>query len=444
MSSSIRRVAACGAILVTFWLSILTPARADDLTQPLERATVLEVAVRAHPALLASEQRARALVRRGDAERSLPPPETMVQIWQVPLSRPYAIPDAQMIMFGLAQTFPAPGARGARARASDHEVEAERALLADRRRQIRRDVDHAFADYVEATSRHGIHLDHRRIAARAVELARARHRGGAALSDVVQSEVELARIDADVVTDGTRIEAARGRLNALLGRDPLSPLGPPVVKAPEIAAWDLRTAVDTARRERPELKAATAMSEARREDARAAQKEAVMPSFGVAVLYFAPTNPMPQHGYGVNASMSLPWLWGEGRARRDAANGIHAAASSEATAARIPIDAEVAEQEAKARAGAMRLVALRDRALPASKRAFDVAWAGYETARVDALTLLTARRMVVDIETEIVMARALLDHALADLEAAVGVEIPRRHLEGAVDGAMHREDSDGR
>lgn len=443
MSFSFRRVATCGVLIVSISLAPVRSARADDLAQPIDRATVLDRAVQAHPALQAGEQRARAIARRGDADRSLPPPETMVQIWQVPLSKPYSVADAQMIMFGVAQTFPSPGARGARARASVHEADAERALLADRRRQIRRDVDHAFADYVEATSRHGIHLDHRRIAGRTVDLARARHLGGAVLSDVAQAEVELARIDADVVTDGTRIEAARGRLNALLGRDPLAPLGPPVAHEPEVAAWDLRTALDTAHLNRPELKAATAVSEARREDARAAAKEALFPSFSVAVLYFAPTNPVPQHGYGINASMSLPWIWGEGRARRDAAAEVHAAASSDARAARIPIDADVAEQEAKARAGAMRLAALRDRALPASKRAFEVAWAGYEASRVDALTLLTARRMVVDVETEIVAARALLDHALADLEAAVGSEIPRRPL-GSSDGPSRPEDSDVR
>lgn len=426
MSAFIWR-AAIGAFTAST-LSAGALAHADDTTRPIDRATVLELAVRAHPALAASEERAQATTRRGDAERSLPPPETMLQLWQVPLAKPYSIPDAQMIMVGVSQSFPAPGARGARARASQHEAAAERAVLADRRRLIRRDVDHAFAEYVEATSRHDIHLEHRRVAARTVDLARARHKGGAALSDVAQAEVELARIDADVITDGTRIEAARGRLNALLARDPLTPLGAPIMKEPEVAAWDLRTALDVARRSRPEVNAAAAIREARREDLHAAEKEAVIPSFGLAALYFAPTNPLPQHGYGINASMSLPWVWGEARARRDAARHTHAAATSDAAAVQITIDAEVAEQEARARAGAMRLAALRERALPASRRAFEVAWAGYESARVDALTLLAARRMVVDIETELVMARALLDHALADLEAAVGAEIPRKAL----------------
>ena len=44
--------------------------------------------------------------------------------------------------------------------------------------------------------------------------------------------------------------------------------------------------------------------------------------------------------------------------------------------------------------------------------------------------MLRARQAVVDTEMEIVMARALLDHALADLDWAVGVPLPRTPLTG--------------
>jgi outer membrane protein TolC len=44
------------------------------------------------------------------------------------------------------------------------------------------------------------------------------------------------------------------------------------------------------------------------------------------------------------------------------------------------------------------------------------------------MTVLDARRSVVDVDQEIVMARSDLDRALTDLEAAVGMEIPTRPL----------------
>jgi outer membrane protein, heavy metal efflux system len=88
------------------------------------------------------------------------------------------------------------------------------------------------------------------------------------------------------------------------------------------------------------------------------------------------------------------------------------------------VDAEVVTAESKARSAAYRLQVLRDRTLPASRRSFDVAQAGFESGRTDLMTVLDTRRSVVDVENEIAIARADLDHALTDLEAAVGTEIP--------------------
>ena len=45
------------------------------------------------------------------------------------------------------------------------------------------------------------------------------------------------------------------------------------------------------------------------------------------------------------------------------------------------------------------------------------------------------RRAVVDVESEIVVSRATLDHALAELEASVGAEVPRRAL-GPLDSSV--------
>lgn len=433
--SSIRTCGRVAGLTFAVVACATTNAAAEDpLSAPLDRTAILRAVVGSHPAVAASEQRARATSVAAGASGSLPPPEIMLQIWQVPVARPYAINDAGMVMVGVGQRFPAPGALGARERAGEQMAAAGRAMSVDRARSIRRDAEHAFADYVESTARHTIHLDHRAIGQRALAIARARHAGGASLTDVTQAEVELARIDADVIGDKTRVIGARARLNALLSRDVTAPLGIPAAGEPEISGWDLSTEIGKAREARPELRAAEAEHQARAEEARAASQEAKLPSFSVAALYFAPVGPVPVHGYGANATMSLPWLWGEASARRDAAREMAESARSEARAASIPVNAEVAMADANMRASALRLQALRDRALPASRRSFDAAWAGYEAGRTDVLTLLMAQRSVVDVESEIIVARASLDHALAELDASIGIAVPRRPV-GALDPA---------
>lgn len=442
MSSIRTRGQGVGLAFAIVALFAASNAMADDaLSASIDRVAVLRAAVSANPGIRAAEQRSHATSVAAGGSGSLPPPEIMLQIWQVPIARPYALSDAGMIMVGVGQTFPSPGARGARERAGEQMATAERAMSVDRARNIRRDAEHAFADYVESSARHSIHLDHRTIAQRALALARARHAGGASLTDVTQTEVELARVDAEVIGDRSRIIGARARLNALLVRDVSAPLGRPRSGEPEISGWDLATEVAKAREARPQLRAAEAEHQARAEEANAAAQEAKLPSFSVAALYFAPVGPMPVHGYGANASMSLPWLWGEASSRRDAAREQAEAARSEARAAAIPVNAEVALADANMRASALRLQALRDRALPASRRAFDAAWAGYEAGRTDVLTLLMAQRAVVDVESDVVVARATLDHALAELDASVGVAVPRRAL-GPLDPAALEDGGD--
>ena len=440
MSSS-SRLRGMAAVATLVALLATWNAGADELSAPIDRATVVHAAESAHPGIRASAKRAHAAGLAAAAAGSLPPPEVMVQVWQVPIAKPYALGDAGMVMVGLGQTFPSPGARSARERAGEQMAEAERAMSIDRARMIRREAEHAFADYVEASARHAVHVEHRAVALRALTLAQARHAGGASLIDVTQAEVELARVDADVIGDRARVTGTRARLNAVLARDPSAPLGPPISGEPELAAWDLRAALAKASEARPELRAAEAEQRARTEEAHAAAQEAKLPSFSVAALYFAPVGPLPVHGYGANASMSLPWLWGEASSRRDAAREQAEAARSEARAASIPVNAQVAMADATMRASALRLQALRDRALPASRRSFDAVWSGYEAGRTDVLTLLSARRAVVDIENEIVVARASLDHALAELDASVGAPAPRRPL-GPLDPAALEDGGD--
>jgi len=150
---------------------------------------------------------------------------------------------------------------------------------------------------------------------------------------------------------------------------------------------------------------------------------------------------MPFHSYGATLSMSLPWLWGAAGDRKEAERELARAASTSVEAARIPVDAEVVTAESKARSAAYRLQILRDRTLPASRRSFEVAQAGFESGRIDLMTVIDTRRSVVDVEHEIVMARSNLDHALTDLEAAVGTEIPLRPLkpldDRQLDGGEH-------
>jgi outer membrane protein TolC len=198
-----------------------------------------------------------------------------------------------------------------------------------------------------------------------------------------------------------------------------------------VPAWDLAELVRQARARRADVKVARAMEDAAEARRVAAKREWLIPSFSVGLLYFPPTGAATEHGYGVSLAVELPWLWGGGKNRTDGAARAKDAAVLETRGKNVSVDTEVAEADAEARTQALRLRILEDQVLPATRRALDVSLAGYEASKGDLVMLLVARRSVVDTELQITLARAALDHALVDLDAAVGAEVPRVPLRSA-------------
>ncbi len=274
---------------------------------------------RAHSSPRDPRRRARAEARtqEGDADARLPAPELMAELWQVPLSRPYAIDDAGMLMFGLRQDFPAPGSLAASERAARAEADAERRLGQSAAQAIARDVRHAYADYVAATLRERAHSSHRALAERLVSAARARGFPAALHSaELTRASFELERIEVDRAADDARIESARAEINVLVGRGPGTTLPDPREAPPETAVESLDALLSLARKRRLELAALASKARAVSAEQDQAQREATLPSFSVAALYFAPVGGM-ESGIGASASASLPWLWGPGSSRRE-------------------------------------------------------------------------------------------------------------------------------
>jgi outer membrane protein TolC len=343
----------------------------------------------------------------------------MADLWQVPLERPYALGDAGMLMLGLRQNVPAPGARAARAEALRHEARARSALAHGSRRGLRREAGLTFVDYAEAFELRKVTALQQQLLEKLRDTAGARQAAGGALADVAAADAELAVLEAEVAAQDVAIDMSRERLNVLMRRAPGAPLGDPVwtEDAPQMSS---SAALESARRQRPERDAARAERDARRAELRAEDREATWPEFSVAGLYFAPVGPATEHGYGVSASMSLPWLWGGAGHRRDAQRASLDAAEREREAVELAIARDVTTALAKARSLQTRSAVLEQRALPASVRAAEAARVGYQSGRAELMSILEAERRVVQLRLELVRTRAELERAIVELEWAIG------------------------
>src|SRR5260221_3498364 len=302
----------------------------EDLPTPLTREAAERVAVERHPAVRAAREHARAMDRRADAEGKLPSPELDFELWQVPFSKPYAFDQAGMLMLGLRQRFPAPGSQGFTADAMRADARATLRNADQAARDVRRRAGHAFADYVEASERVRVHGTHVGLAHKMREAALAKYRSGGSLAEVAQAQVEVARVQTEHYESKSRVDAARARLDVLFGRAATAPLPDPLTGDAVVPEWDLARLLEEATKQRAEIGMAKEHRDSAESKRAAAKREWLVPGFSVAALYFAPVGPTPpahDHGFGVSLTVELPWLWGGGSGRTDAANLEHHASS---------------------------------------------------------------------------------------------------------------------
>ncbi len=400
---------------------------ADKGREPVSLAALEATALARHPRLVADAERVRALAMEAEADGALPPPELGAMLWRVPFEKPYAVDDAQMLMFSLQQRFPAIGSLDHAAAARAGDANASAALLGAEARELVHDVDRAFADYVEAVGRHRAHGDYIAVVTHMAAAARARLAAGGALADVTKADLQLAMMRADLARDSGDIEAARATINGLLARPPGAPLGPPRTSEPVTTALTVSEAARRAEIANPAVTAADARAAAARSSVEAADSEASLPAVTAGINYFHPTGGN-RIGWGASVATTLPWLWGPQSDRADAA--VHRAAAERAGAedARRAVAADAARATRRVEAAAGRLEQLEESVRPAARRGAEAAAAGYAAGGTTILDWLDAVRSEVDLESEIRGARGELDRALADLDRAVGEHVARRPL----------------
>ncbi len=399
-----------------------------DLSARLQRDTLIAEALIRSPILAMMRHRARALVYAGRSETALPVGELGVQIWNLPIERPYALGEADMYMVELRQRFPPNRALDARARAMAHEAEATIAELAAEERIITERIDTLFSDYCQIVAERRVQERRRALLLRFLQTIRARYStGGSALVEVSRIEAELAGVDRALARtngDHSRVQSA---LNAILRRRPGSALGEPLESAPMTVRLSLSELLARAEANRGTILAARARiraSVARRE---AAESEARIPEFMIGLGYWQA--PAMRAGFGVSASMSLPWLWGPTRDRVRQSAEEESAERYVEESARVDIQTEVGEAHARLAALESQLTVIRAQALPAARRSMEALAAGYSTGGSSLLEWLDVARSVIELELDLVMLTADLQRVVANLERAVGANLPRVSLE---------------
>jgi outer membrane protein TolC len=411
-------LATCTILLVGSTLA------SGEIDGTLGLPAVLEQARRDNPELRAARERASAAAALPARVTAYDDPTFSYEAWNTPDPNPFRVDRADNNILRLSQKIPFPGKRTLAGRAAEHDADVSRRDVDAVELDVVAAVTRAFYDLWEAHQLLGVYARDQALVRRLAHVAQQKYAvSEVSQSDVLRAQVELTRLTNRLTTQELRIDGARAALNVLLSRAPDAPLGAPADPPPARLEQSVETLTDLALHSRPEL-AGRAAAIAREESGVQLARRNLLPDFEFTVGRFI--NPGQRDGFGAMAAVSIPIAY---RAKYDAA-------VAEAQARRASAQAELRRLEDRVR-GDVREAYLRARAallqrdlfvtthVPQAEQALRVTESGYQAGAVDFLALVDTARTIESVHVEHLAAEADFERAHADLERAVGRELPR-------------------
>jgi len=402
-------------------------------TDPDLRSILEEVAAR-NPELAALAARARAVEARPAQARSLPDPQAAVTAY---LLTPESRVGPQRGMLALSQRFPWFGKLDLREKAAVFDATAARARLEARRLALVTEARALYHEigFIDAETR--VTSEDRETLAHYEEVARSRYAAGMGLQQgIIKLQAEITRDETRLLGIARRRANVVASLNALRDRPESIEMPPVAISFPGETLLDMNALVATAMQARPELAASEAEVERASILTDLAHKE-YSPDLTLGLTYTLVDrrddpaglmNPPEDDGrdiLGVTAGINLP-IW-RNRLSAGVRESVESRSAAEQSQRQVVVGIRREIDDLAARLpliGSQRRL-IEDVLQVQARESLRSAEAAYAAGTTNALDLLDAERVLLDVR--IALQRSIADYAtaLARLEGAVGAPLER-------------------
>ncbi|MCS6925243.1 MAG: TolC family protein [Candidatus Binatia bacterium] len=379
---------------------------------------------RAHnPAIQAARQRLRAAQQVPAQVSAYDDPMVMWESWNTPEN--FRLDRADHNILRLSQKIPFPGKRRLQgviaAKDAERAEEELRAAELDAVVQVKQAYYELWLVYRNLQ----VYSRDKELVAQFARIAEQKYAVGlVSQPDVLRAQVELTRLINRVTTETLALGKAQARLNTLLSRPPEAPLGIPQPPPPPRVAYSLSDLETLALKNRPEL-IGQARTVERAHLVLALARKAYYPDFEVSVSRFV--NVGRRDGFGLMVSATIPLAF---RGKYDAGveEAVAHAQSAQHELRRLQdrVRFEVKQALVEAQTALEQLNLFLSTHIPQAEQALAASQIGYQTGRVDFLSLIDSMRAVEQVHLEHFTAAATFEKAWAGLERAVGCELPRQ------------------
>jgi len=404
--------------------AIGAPAQDVPSGDTLTLAVAVRMARAANPMLRAARAAATAAEERIGPAGVLPDPQLQLGLMNRMASDFGNTMDPMtMNQVQVMQMLPWPGKLGGAKRAARHTSAATRADAAEQERMLGAQVRMAYYQTAYADRALEVMGRTRELLRTFLDVSTTMYAVGSAVQqDVLRAQVEVARMGEEITRMGQERVAMTARLNALLGRSPLSPI--PGLALPETDTGEL-PAVDSlvawALAQRPALVAGAERVAAADASLSAVRRE-LYPDFTVGIQY----QQRPQFPTMVSlmVGITVPLFAGTRQLpmRREMA-AMRDMASAELLNQQNETVAQVIETRARAVQDQNLIRLYRASIVPQARAAVQASLSSYRVGRATFMTLVDNQMTVNRYETETYRLLADYRQAVGELEALVGREV---------------------
>jgi len=398
-----------------------------NFQKPLKLPELIGEALEKNPEIIAAREKWQSAQEIIEAKRALPDPEFSYTYFVDSIETRVG-PENQI--FGAKQKFPFYGKRDLRAEVASKEAEVLEATYEAVKQEIVRRVKRNYYELFYITTLIDITEEEKEILRRFEHIARTKYATGkGSQQSILKVHVEMSQLEDRILALGDQRQTAEAMINVMLDRPPEDPLGKP--EKPEFREFYYvqPQLFRLSKENRPELRAGIALIEKREKAYNLTRKE-YYPDLTVGLNYFQiDDGPLafPDNGedaFNVMFSINIP-IW---RAKlssqvRSASQMIRAQKSEYENILNKTLF-DVKDNYFKIETARETFDLYKNVLLLQAEQSMKSAEVGYTTGITDFLDLLDAERVFLKIQYG--YWRAYTDYIarIADMERAVGMELP--------------------
>ncbi|MBI5366121.1 MAG: TolC family protein [Planctomycetes bacterium] len=396
--------------------------RVADAGAPLALADLVAIALRRNPEVRVAEAKLAAAKARIGMAGALDDPKVGVEFDEVPIS--ISDPTEGDRKGSVMQDVPFPGKLGLRADVAESAARVAEQELGAKRRDVVAMTKRAFFELYGVERSLAIQKEQIALLEQFVAIAQSKYQNGRVTQqDVLKAQVELAQLQNEVLMLEQERSTTRVELNRALSRPERATLGSAPEKLDPDPAQPLEELRRRALAERPELRGALAEVERSLRARELAEKDRLLPDFTLEARYMS--RRMEEDRWMGALSLNVPWFNSKHGYEVKEANAMAAAARSEFLAARNLTLADVESAFVRVETSRRLAELFRSSILPQAEQALAAAQKGYETDRVDFLSLIDSQRALRGIKLAYQRTLADFGRQTADLERAVGGDLAK-------------------